>query len=124
MSISRKSRKQVLSMLQFLKGIPCNVTLYYLDEDLERTRERGVHLNPNTIPLDIINGKRDYEIKVKLDGFLPFNFKSYRPVDNEYEFSSLEKTISQYSDEDIVKNNIRWRRLDDILNDPNPPPLI
>jgi len=111
-------------MLQFLKGIPCNVTLYYLDEDLKRTRERGVRINPNKIPLDIIKGKRDYGIKVKLECFLPFNFQSYRPVDNEYEFSGLEKTISQYYDEDIVKNNIRWRRLDDILSDPTPPKLI
>jgi len=123
--ISRKSRKQVLSMLEYLNkiGITCNVTLYYLDEDLEFTRERGVHINLNKIPMDIIKGKRDYGVRVKLDGFLPHYFQSHHPFSNEYGRRGLEKSISViYSEEEIINYN-RKKVLDDILNDPNPLPL-
>lgn len=121
--ISRKSRKQVLSMLEYLRGteVKCNVTLYYLDEDLEPTMERGVHINPNKIPTDIIKGKREYKIRVKLDCFLPYVFQSYHPFNNECERRGLENTITQYFfTEEQTINHTRKTRLDDILDDTKP----
>ena len=124
---SRKRRelgKQVVSILDYLKetGLPCNVTLYYLDEELERTRERGVHINIDKIPMDIIKGQRNYSIKLsvkKLPG-IP-SIKDYDP--NKMKFSSIQDCCN-YIYGDYITNHKRKTRLDDILNDPNPPTQV
>jgi hypothetical protein len=126
----RKSRKLVLYLLNYLKGtgIPCNVTLYYRDEDLQISKKRGVHINLNKIPRHIIKGKDNYHLRIKVDGlnsfFLKsFYFGSYNPVINKMYIEELEKEMTDKYGE-YITNHKRDHRLKDILSDPNPPKLI
>lgn len=114
-----------MSVLDYLKGtgLPCNVTLYYVDEDFDRTWDRGVHINLNKIPKDIIKGEKDYYIKVKVGDFHKFSFQSVRPFNNQSEFNYLERMLFQYYEEEM-NNYKRWTRFNDILSDTSPPKLI
>jgi hypothetical protein len=121
----RKSRKLVLDMLKYLKGtgIPCNVTLYYRDEDLQISKKRGIHINLNKIPKHIIKGKDNYHLKIRVDGIHSFflnsyYFGSYNPIVNKLYIKELEQLMNDSYGEEII-NYKRWTRLNDILSEPD-----
>ena len=123
----RKSRKLVLYLLNYLKGtgIPCNVTLYYRDEDLQISKKRGVHINLNKIPRHIIKGKDNYHLNIRVDGLNSFFLKSYyfgsyNPVINKIYIEELEKEMNNKYWEEIT-NHQRKTKLKDILNSPDEP---
>lgn len=113
-------------LLNYLKGtgIPCNVTLYHRDEELEILKKRGVHINLNKIPRHIIKGKDNYHLNIRVDGITSFFLKyyyfgSYNPVINKMYIEELERLMNDKYGERII-NNKRWTRLDDILSDHTP----
>jgi hypothetical protein len=117
-------------MLNYLKGmgVPCNVTLYYRDEDLQISKTRGVHINLNKIPRHIIKGKDNYHLKIRVDGLNSFflencYFGSYNPIGNKKYIEELEKEMNNKYWEDMT-NHKRKTRLDDILSDTTPLTLI
>jgi hypothetical protein len=112
-------------MLDYLKGtgIPCNVTLYYRDEDLQISKKRGVHINLNKIPRHIIKGKDNYHLRIRVIGinrFLleNFYFGNYNPIGNENYIKQVEQLMNDNFGEEII-NYKRWTRLNDILNEPD-----
>ena len=117
-------------MLNYLKGtgIPCNVTLYYRDEDLQISKKRGVHINLYKIPRHIIKGKDNYHLIIRVDGIKSFFLDNYyignfNPVGNKMYIEKLEERMNERFGE-YMTNHKRKTRLDDILNDTTPLTLM
>jgi len=128
MNNNKESLEEVLYVLDYLKGtgVPCDITLYYQDKNFVRTK-RGVHINLDKIPMDIIKGDRNYLLMIMINeshgGFVIENHPSILQFSqNKWFIEYLEETMNDNYGEEII-NHQRWTRLDDILNDPNPQPL-
>jgi hypothetical protein len=119
-----KSRKQILSVLDDLKGtsIPCEITLYYLGEEFNRTENRGIPIDLNRIPMGIIKGDNDYSLWVTVDTET-FILGTQKLSSNERTIPDFYQLINDKYGEYMI-NYKRKTRLKKILSDPNPPVLI
>ncbi|MGA3012449.1 MAG: hypothetical protein ABSD71_00295 [Bacteroidales bacterium] len=121
----RKSKKQILSLFEYLKesGVTCEVDLYYLDEDFKPNGRKGVHIDLNKIPMNIINGEENYILSIIIHDTYSFVLENHRPQSNGITINQIELLMDECYGEEII-NYKRLTRLNDILNDPNPHPLI
>jgi hypothetical protein len=117
---NRKGIDEILSVLDDLKGtgIPCEITLYYLGEEFNRTKNRGIPINLNRIPLNIIKGDNDYSLWVTVDTET-FIIVTHKLSSNE-SITDLYQLINDKYGESMI-NHQRSTKLKDILSDPNPP---
>jgi len=113
-----------LSILDYLKesGVPCKVTLNFLDENSEPIKKRGLPINLNKIPMGIIDSEINYTISIRF-GYNRIPFYSYNPTQNQLFTNYIEEFFKSRYNEYMI-NEKRWNRLDDILNDPNPPTQV
>jgi hypothetical protein len=121
MKISKQNFDGILMMLfgLYTTGIPCNVTLYFQDNEFNRVG-KGIHVNLDQLPIDILVGRKNYVLKIRVNGYN--YFVESRNPERDPSISTLldilDDSISKM--EETFVNEDRKTKLDDILNDPNP----
>lgn len=121
MKISKQNFDEIFMMLYGLyrTGIPCNVTLYYQDNEFNRVG-KGIHVNLDQLPLHILRGQRNYVLKVRVNGHN--YFVESRNPNRDPSISTLvnilDDSISKM--EETFVNESRKRKLDNILDDTKP----
>lgn len=121
MKISKQNFDEILALLYGLKlsGLPCKVTLYFQDNEFNRVG-RGIHINLDKIPIDPLFGRRNYVLKIRVNG--DNYFVESRNPERDPSLPSLidilDDNISKM--EETFVNEDRKMKLDDILGDTKP----
>lgn len=100
-------------------GMSYNVTLYYQDGEYNRVG-RGIHINLDHLPMDILYGRRQYVLKIRYFNLTVFmeNTNPYR----DWRIHVLKGVIEHIKTktEVMLVNKKRKQTLDYILDDNQP----
>lgn len=121
MKISNQNFLQISKILIGLyeTGTPCNVTLYFQDNEFNRIG-RGIHIDHDRLPLHILLGRRNYVLKIRVNGHNYF-MESRNPLRDpsiSFLYRTMTDTLSKMKETFINKD--RKQKLDDILDDTKP----
>jgi hypothetical protein len=130
MNKKTKSRKNIVSFMNNLKGlsVPFKVTLIPKDEEYKRKHEPYTYTDTHNVPMGMVDSDENCGIYIFSDNReYDFNIPvidNNRPYHNRKSvLDKIEKEITDKVPEYVI-NDKRWTVLDDILNDPNPQPLV
>jgi hypothetical protein len=114
----KKCQKQILSLLDdiYKSGLPCEVDLYYLNENRQPSGRNPVHIPLDDIPIEILKEKDNYVLSVILYDLHALLLDSYNSKRNELTRNYIKDLMDNEYYEEII-NYQRGEKLKDILND-------
>lgn len=121
MKMNQQNFDEIVMVLYGLykTGIPCNVTLYYQDNEFNRVG-RGIHIDINKVPIDFLIGRRNFVLKIRVNGYN--YFVESRNPNRDPSISTLLDILddSMSKLEENFVNEDRKTKLDYILDDTKP----
>jgi len=121
-----RSRENILTFLNNLKslGVPLRVTLIPKDEEFKSKHIPYIYTDIQNVPIRKVDSEENWGLLVFINEFV-FDcpvLDNNRPYCNRKSvLDKIEKEIRDSIPEEYRVNYERWKKLDDILKDPDPP---